>query len=81
MTSMARNGMRIQIRGTDMKIRPPPGGASAIKSLMFVLQGRAVWVPMRLGRHTGGVYGLFGCTKQSRRRPRRRLLLIFISSG
>ena len=23
--------------GTDVKIRPPPGGASSIKSLMFVL--------------------------------------------
>jgi hypothetical protein len=28
---------RIPLLGTDMKIRPPPGGASSIKSLMFVL--------------------------------------------
>jgi hypothetical protein len=28
---------RILLLGTDVKIRPPPGGASSIKSLMFVL--------------------------------------------
>jgi hypothetical protein len=25
------------VLGTDVKIRPPPGGASSLKSLMFVL--------------------------------------------
>jgi hypothetical protein len=28
---------RIYLPGTDVKIRSPPGGASSIKSLMFVL--------------------------------------------
>jgi hypothetical protein len=27
----------IHLLGTDVKIRPPPGGASSLKSLMFVL--------------------------------------------
>ena len=29
--------LRIALLSTDVKIRPPPGGASSIKSLMFVL--------------------------------------------
>src|SRR5215208_3401587 len=46
--------------GTDVKIRPPPGGASSIKSLMFVLsKAEQFGVPMRLLPHTGGVYGLW----------------------
>ena len=40
-----------------------------MKSLMFVLFRQQFGVPMRLLRHTG-VYGLFGCTKQSRRRTK-----------
>src|SRR5215208_8437162 len=48
------------VLGTDMKIRPPPGGASSIKSLMFMLsKAEQFGVPMRLLPHTGGVYGLW----------------------
>src|SRR5215208_52366 len=62
---------RIPLPGTDVKIRPPPGGASSIKSLMFVLsKAEQFGVPMRLLPHTTGVCRGFGCTKQSRRRTK-----------
>src|SRR5688572_20304746 len=55
---------RITILSTDVKIRTPPGGASSTRESDVRALRQQFGVPKRLLRHTG-MYGLFGCTKQS----------------